>query len=44
MNKKWVANDIFWAGVFISIGLFLVFAVYAIIQLWKNSTLRQLLF
>jgi hypothetical protein len=44
MKKKWDSKDIFWAGVFVVIGLLMVFGLYMFLHLWKQSTLRQLFF
>lgn len=44
MKKKWATGDIFWAGVFVTIGLLLILVLYIFLQLWHDSTLRQLIF
>ncbi len=44
MKKRWAAGDIFWAGVSVAIGLLLILVLYVFLQLWKDSTLRQLIF
>jgi type II secretory pathway component PulL len=43
-DKKWAAHDLIWIAVGLAFGLFLVFVVYLFLHLWKESTLRQLLF
>lgn len=44
MKKKWDSKDTFWAGVFVVIGLLMVFGLYVFLHLWKQSTLRELFF
>jgi len=43
-KRHWAPGDVFWAVLFIGFGLLLIFAVYVLIHLWKDSTLRQFLF
>lgn len=43
MNKR-KKSDVFWAGVFVVLGLLMIGGLYVFLQLWNQSTLRQLFF
>lgn len=40
--KKKKTSDVFWAGVFVVLGLLMIGGLYVFLHLWHQSTLRQL--
>lgn len=42
--KKKKTSDVFWAGVFVVLGLLMIVGLYVFLNLWHQSTLRQLFF
>lgn len=44
MKKGFALSDVIWAGVFVLVGVLMVFGMYVFLQLWGQSTLRELIF